>query len=124
MMPDIETGKNRANSAAREFHDPGDMRGCVYGNLRPVFRLAGDGRLTLWTSRVFFCGTHFRNAESLFVSSYSLHIIVRASDDLQVIIEVVRFVINGADVAASDDAKGRFSVHTRNKTSFLPMRCV
>src|SRR5207248_6341444 len=41
MMPDIETGKNRANSAAREFHDPGDMRGRVYGNLRPVFRLAG-----------------------------------------------------------------------------------
>src|SRR6266566_76282 len=45
MMPDIETGENRANSAAREFHDPREMRGRVYGNLHPVIRLAGHGTL-------------------------------------------------------------------------------
>src|ERR1700694_3595928 len=45
MMPDIETGKNRANRATRELHDPRDMGGRVYGNLRPVFRPAGHGTL-------------------------------------------------------------------------------
>lgn len=42
-MPDVETGENRANGAAGEFHDPGDMGGCIDGNLRSVFRLAGHG---------------------------------------------------------------------------------
>src|SRR5207248_11356235 len=80
-----------------------------------------DGNLNLWISQQFLYGTHFGNAEFLCLSSCSLHINIRASDDLQIIKEVGRFEINGADVATSDDANGRFSVHTRTKTSFLTM---
>src|SRR5260221_13261756 len=43
MMPDIESGDNRANSAARKFHDSRDMCRRIDRDLRPVFRLAGHG---------------------------------------------------------------------------------
>ncbi len=42
-MPDIEAGDNRANSAARKFHDSRDMCRRIDRDLRPVFRLAGHG---------------------------------------------------------------------------------
>src|SRR5215472_5663492 len=41
MMPDIETGDNRANGATRKFYDSRDMRRCIDGYLRPIFRLTG-----------------------------------------------------------------------------------
>src|SRR3984893_3197634 len=78
-----------------------------------------DGNLDLWISQYFLYGIHFGNAEFLCLSSCSLHINICASDDLQIIKEVRRFEINGADVAAPDNTYGRFSVHTRFKTSFL-----
>src|SRR5947207_10900385 len=81
-----------------------------------------DGNLNLWISQQFLNGIHFGNAEFLCLSSCSLHINIRTSDDLQIIKEVRRFEINGADVATPNDANGSFSVHTRIKTSFL--QCV
>src|SRR5258708_40359920 len=40
-MPDIETGKNRADSAARKFHNPRDMGRSIDRDFRSIFRLAG-----------------------------------------------------------------------------------
>src|SRR5258707_15243912 len=40
-MPDIKTGENRANSAARKFHNSRDMGRRIDRDFRAIFRLAG-----------------------------------------------------------------------------------
>src|SRR5712672_2910835 len=54
MMPDIEAGENRTDSAAGKFHNARDMCRRINGNLRPILRLAGHGAFR--KGRLHRCG--------------------------------------------------------------------
>jgi len=75
----------------------------------------GDGEidddLDLWIGQQLLYGACFGNAVLTCLAARALQIDVGAGDDLQNVEEAGRFEIDGADIAASDDANRCFSVH-------------